>query len=94
MIYKQESDGLIKFPWQYLVTHKSTTDFKIGEKVFLKCNPDVPMVVSKIKEKTVTTTWLCSDGSRYSHEFVPECILQYKYAGLLVYNDKYNVSLN
>jgi hypothetical protein len=40
-------------PLQYSIRHSSPNDFKIGEKVFLKSNPEFPLEVIEIGETKV-----------------------------------------
>ena len=80
---------------QYTIRHTNTSSFVCGEKVFLKSNPEHSMLVHSINETTVTTIWYTkSNGIQLMSDFLPECILQYKYVGLLTYQDKFCVSLN
>lgn len=81
---------------QYLVSNKSIFDFRIGEKVFLKSNPEFAIVVSGFDKpnKTVICKYFNSKGDLKFVDFPPQCILSYKYAGLIIIKDKWYISLN
>jgi len=91
MVNKQyfNADDLEVSKYQYLVRYHSTMSFRHGDIVFLKSNPNVPLKVTDISIKYV----YCTDG-RNTYEFIPESILHYKYAGLMIYNREFQVSLN
>jgi len=91
-IFKQ--DDLKLCDWQYTIRHTDINRFVSGEKVFLKSNPEQPMTVHSVNEKSITTIWYTESNEMQLCEFPPECILQYKYAGLLTYRQKLCVSLN
>ena len=79
--------------WQYTIRHTDTKQFVSGEKVFLKSNPEKIMTVYSIREDVVVTS--CNRYNEIQlYEFPPECILQYRYAGLKTYKNKIHVSLN
>jgi len=82
--------------WQYIITHTNVNSFVIGEKVFLKSNPEHSMSVHSINENEgiITTIWYIKSNEMQLGEFMPHSILQYKYAGLLTYREKFYVSLN
>lgn len=80
--------------WQYTIRHTSVNDFVCGDKVFLKSNPEHSMIVHSINEKTITTYWYTKSNELSLCEFIPETILQFKYAGLMTYKEKYNMSFN
>ena len=80
--------------WQYTIRHTNANCFKIGEKVFLKSNPEHQMIVYFIEGNNVTTIWFTKTNEMQLCKFSPECILQYKYAGLLVYKQRHYVALN
>ena len=69
---------LRKIPWQYQVRHEHTLNFNIGEEVFLKSNPDYPM---KVVSVTPDLVWCRTQEDELEH-FLPQTILQYKWAGL------------
>jgi len=75
--------------WQYSVIHKDVTCFRLGEKVFLKSNPEYPMMVSSLKEDTVVVA-----RGLNQYEFPPECLLQYKCRPLLEYKGIFDICLN
>jgi len=91
-IFKNEE--LILCDWNYTIKHDNVNCFNIGEKVFLKSNPEILMKVHSVNKNTVTTIWFNKLNEIQFNEFPPECILQYKYAGLLIYKQKYSISLN
>lgn len=91
-IFKQ--DDLRICDWQYTIKHTSTNAFVCGEKVFLKSNPEHPMTVHSVNEKSITTIWYNIYNEMQLCRFPPECILQYKYATLKTYQKKLCVSLN
>ena len=79
-----DPNNIRKSLWQYEVIHRKPTDFKLGERVFLKSSPDRPMLVRSIGEKNVVTTWDGKDGKKHVQAFPPECLLQYQFASLVV----------
>ena len=87
--FKAEDLKLCDF--QYEIKHNSIDDFKVGEEVFLKSNPETPMKVYGFSEdkKSVLTSM---GDNKYS--FPPECLLQYKYAGLLIAKRKHKICLD
>ena len=91
-IFKQEDLRLCD--WQYTIRHDNVNSFVHGEKVFLKSNPEHPMTVHSVNEKSITTIWYNIYNEIQLCEFPPECILQYKYAALKTYRKKLCVSLN
>ena len=84
--FKQEDLKLCDY--QYTIRHTDVNSFVLGEKVFLKSNPEHPMIVHSVNENSITTIWNSSDGETQICEFPSECILQYKYAGFLTYKKK------
>ena len=93
-VFKSEELKLVN--WQYQIRFNSVNDFKLGEEVFLKSNPEHPMIVNSLNEYFVEVYWKQEDGSLYFHQFPPQSILPYKYAGLVNYknNNFYNISLS
>lgn len=79
---------------QHTIKWKKTSDFKINEKVFLKSNINLILNVCDLDESDVTVTWLDKENKRQYTKFPPECILQYKYAGLITYQNRFKISLN
>jgi len=80
--------------WQYTIRHTDVNNFIRGEKVFLKSNPECPMTVHKVNLKSVTTKWYAANNEIQICEFPPECILQYKYAGMITYRKNIHINLN
>jgi len=82
---------LISCEFQYEIRHTDINCFKIGEEVFLKSNPERPMKVCGFSEdnKQVLTMF-----DYYIELFPPECLLQYRYAGLFIVRKKYKICLN
>ena len=89
-----KEEDLKSCEWQYNIKHTDTNNFKCGEEVFLKSNPENPMTVLSINKNDITTLWYDIHDNIQTHKFFPECIIQYEYAGLLVYKQKYSISLN
>jgi hypothetical protein len=89
-----KEDDLEACDWQYTVRHTDVNCFDQGEKVFLKSNPEHQMIVHSVNKGTITTIWHTKSNKAQTYKFYPECILQYKYAGLLTYRKKLCVSLN
>ena len=87
-------NGLIKCKCQHTIRHHTTDAFKVNEIVFLKSNPECPMKVKEITETEVITEWNDIYGELQTASFFPECILQYEYAGLIDYDDKFKISNN
>ena len=69
---------------QYSVRHTNTDKFELGETVFLKSNPETPMIVLEITEEKIFTDF---------SDYPPECVLQYKYASLMNWNE-FEINLN
>jgi len=82
-------DELKKLDWQYLISHNSEKCFKIGEWVFLKSNPELPLKISQLKNGQVS----CQINDIVA-VFPPQCLLQYKYAGLFIWKDDKIICLN
>ena len=80
--------------WQYEICHLETNLFVTGEIVFMKSSAHYPMIVCFIGKKEVSTLWENTSGEMQCESFPPECILQYRYAGLLVWCGKYKICLN
>jgi len=80
--------------YQHEIRHINTKLFSVGEKVFLKSNPECQMTVYSINKNNATVRWHNKKNEIEMCSFPPECILQYKYAGLLIYRKKFYVSLN
>jgi len=87
-------DDLNLSDWQYAIRWHNTSEFKIGETVFLKSNPDQPMIICNIGEETITTVWKNNHNFSQTSVFPPECILQYKYASLLIAKRFIHVCIN
>jgi len=87
-------DDLRHHHTQYKIRNKSIKDFEIGESVFLKSNPELPMIISRFKDDMVVCEWKTKGGESQSSTFNIHTILQYRYAGLVVYNQKYEFCLN
>ena len=90
MMNKMESvfnpDDLIKATWQYIICHLTIDCFKIGEIIFLKSNPEYPMIMlSSVDNKII-----CEDLYG-NYEIPPQCLLQYKYASMLKHE---NIEIN
>jgi hypothetical protein len=89
--------GLIPCDLQYKIKHHSPDCFKEDETVFLVSNPEHPMRVLCTTDNEV---FVISDEGLYPcvHATIfplpPECLLQYKYAGIKVYKKKYDICLN
>jgi hypothetical protein len=57
--------------------HRQLQKAKLGDTVYLKSRPDIPMTVSKLPhwnsaaghEPSATVTWIHSDGSVHEHTF-------------------------
>ena len=43
--------------WQYAIRHTDANCFACGEKVFLKSNPEISMIVVSVNKKNITTKW-------------------------------------
>lgn len=103
---KGKLKDLVMCDWQFWVRHKSKNLFKIGEIVFLKSNPEVPLIVYSLKttnysgrysgelDEGVICSWKSKDGEQQFYSFPFECILQYKYACFVEYREKYKFCLN
>ena len=82
--------------WQYQIIHKFIGNFKIGEYVFLKSNLEFPIKVSFfLKNNEIVCIWKDKVGVSQMDKFLPECLLQYKYSGLLISKDnRFKICLN
>lgn len=76
--------------YQYFVRYHTTLLFRFGDIVFLKSNPNIPLKVVDISIRYV----FCKDNNNNIFKLIPESLLHYKYAGLMIYNRKFLVSLN
>lgn len=74
---------------QYLVSHDTTLKFKIGDIVFLKSSPEIPLEVVDVNMKKVYCKF-----DRGIIKLYPQMILHYKDAGLMVFKKEYIISLN
>lgn len=84
-----KADDLVLCDFQYEIRHTNVDCFKIGESVFLKCNPEVPMKVHSLNNQKVT----CDHNGKL-RDFPPECILQYDYSMFWVWKRKFFLCLN
>lgn len=89
-----EEEDLRMCDWQYTVRHQNTSSFLIGEKVFLKSNPEQILSVTSIGKNSITVSWVDFRGGVLLHSFPPQCILQYRYASLFTYKKRFHVTLN
>lgn len=80
--------------WQYTVVHHDTSSFKKGDLVFLKSNPEFPMTVTEVSGIYVHTTWKNAAGEVQRHGFIPQTILQYRYACFVTGRRKFHLCLN
>lgn len=80
--------------WQYAISHKTISGFSVGDVVFLKSNPEVPMEVIGFIDCEVMTYAKLSGCAAEISIFPPWCILQYKYASLLCGRRKYLIFIN
>jgi hypothetical protein len=87
-------DDLRVCAWQYTIRHKKSMQFIVGEKVFLKSNPEKPMVIYCIDNDNVIVTIENEYGDYEYLEFPPECLLQYSYAGLITFKSKIKICIN
>jgi hypothetical protein len=65
-------DDLKLCKYQYKIYHHNIKNFEIGQKVFLKSNPNVELMINYLDENNNKIN--CSGIN-----FPPECILQYEY---------------
>ena len=88
--------GLNKNDIQYQVKFDRSRYFGLGQKVFLKSNPELPLTVTNIGEKynTVEVSWMDKQGCFNETDFPPECLLPYEYAGLIIIKEKHYICLN
>lgn len=89
------NNDLVKVEYQFLISHKLSKNFNIGEKIFLKSNPEIIMTVHSIKNNMVLCYWYDNNYEMQFSEFPPECVLQYKYRVLLLHSKtNANICLN
>lgn len=91
---RYRASDLFRADFQYAVTHKTSLAFREGESVFLKSNPEWPMEVVGVYEEGVM---VLNEVSKTEAEFIimpPQCLLQYKYAGMLVWKRRQLICLN
>lgn len=74
---------------QYMITHDFTLNFNVGDIVFLKSNPEIPLKVFDIDMDFV----YCKNKNKFS-KHKPQMLLHYKYASLLKYKKEWNITLN
>ncbi len=88
-------ENLKLYDWQYTVK-QSIHDFKLGDEVFLRSNPEVRMKIFWLKKDTVCTCWkLIKGGCGGYGEFIPETLLKFEYACLVTHgNSNYKFCLN
>lgn len=82
-------DELKLCDYQYLISHDTTLKFKIGDIVFLKSSPDVPLEIVDMDTKNI--------HCKYDEGIItvkPQMILHYEHAGLLLYKKEHIISLN
>lgn len=89
-----KGSDLVKTEYQFLIRHQTSNNFIIGEKVFLKSNPEVILIVHSTKNNKVLVYWYANTEIQFA-EFPPECVLQYKYRPLLTHSKtSFNICLN
>ncbi len=80
--------------WQYTIKFTFPYDFHIGQSVFLRSNPNVPLIVDSIDKEFV----ICKLKSNSNDELIfckPQIILPYEFANLMTSSCKrFNVNLN
>lgn len=82
-------DELEVSDYQYLISHDTTLKFRIGDIVFLKSSPGVPLEV--VDMDTIDIHCKYDEGVI---TVKPQMILHYEHAGLLVYKKEHIISLN
>lgn len=85
---------LIKLPWQYTVVNNDTSDFRIGEDVFLRSDVGMPLVVASLSKHEVGVEWKDTMGVVHCAFFSPQVLLQYRYAALVTLNGKFEYCWN
>lgn len=85
---------LVRLDWQYTTVWHNVTDFELGQKVFLKSNPEHQLVVHELGSNSVLTCFTNSKGDIQYLNFKPECLLQYEFACLVTYKKDFLVCLN
>jgi hypothetical protein len=94
---RQESykpGDLLRADWQYTINHKTTDKFKKGDKVFLKSDPEFTFEVMTVLNDKVIVFHKTHPGGCVITHFPPQCLLQYKYAGLMTGKRIISISLN
>ena len=84
--YFNKNDLKLK-DFQYQVSYDTTLNFRIGDTVFLKSSPDVPLKVVGIDSEKI--------HCKFDNGFIivkPQMILHYKYAGLLSFKRKHIIN--
>jgi len=81
--------NIIKNKFQYKITYNNVLYFKINDIVFLKSNPK-----NKLKIINITPNKIYCEYNNKIYNFSPQTLLHYKYRGLLIYDDKFELSLN
>jgi hypothetical protein len=82
-------DDLISCTWQYSIYHHNINNFKFGDEVFLKSNPEVHLFVYGFSDKEVIVTM---KNNNEIYKFYPETILQYRLSSLMT-NEKHNFKI-
>lgn len=65
--------------WKYAVTHRSAGAFKVGEVVFFKASPGIPLTVTFI-DREDNLIGISVQGWTFPLELPPEYFLQYRFA--------------
>lgn len=79
--------------WQYQIVFTQTKYFLTGDIVFLKSNPETKLMVLFIDAYKVYVVVLGAEDVDII-DLVPESILHYCYAGLMIYNREFKICLN
>lgn len=75
---------------QYKIRFDNTLHFQIGDIIFLKSQPHIPL---KIIDTDLYKIY-CLDEDNNIYDFYPQMILHYKWASILTYKKKWDIYLN
>lgn len=88
------SDDVELCDWQYTIRFE-LQDFRIGEIVFLKSNPEWPMFTCNFDGCNVVVEWESLSGEMQRAKIHPHCLMKYEYAAFQTYKmTDYHVCLN
>jgi hypothetical protein len=89
-----QASDLIACDYQYEISYTEAKHFEIGEKCFLKSNPEHLMKIHSVNLDDVVCTWISENKIPQFASFPFGCILQFKFAALQKWRQKFSVCFN